>query len=68
MAADAHAQLAETLERIAHATGRQGPLSDALVKGLPDRTAGPTDVVVRMLNGGRLGSPGTGSDHGENGA
>ncbi|MGW2612878.1 XRE family transcriptional regulator [Streptomyces mirabilis] len=56
MAADAYTQLADTLERLAHATGQPGRLSDALrdsVGDLSQRTAIPEDVVICLLDGGR---------------
>ncbi|MEV6532785.1 XRE family transcriptional regulator [Streptomyces sp. NPDC051639] len=57
MAADAYSPLAETLERLAHATGGQGRLSDALADSVADlsqRTAIPEEAVIRLLDGGRV--------------
>lgn len=57
MAADAYSPLADTLERLAHATGSPGRLSHALadsVGELSQRTALPEEVVIRLLDGGRV--------------
>ncbi|MGW1143246.1 XRE family transcriptional regulator, partial [Streptomyces zhihengii] len=53
MAADTYAQLAETLERLTHATGRTGQLSDVLdVEDLSHQTGITSDVVAALLDGG----------------
>ncbi|MER7983517.1 helix-turn-helix domain-containing protein [Streptomyces sp. NPDC095817] len=53
MAADTYAQLAETLERLTHATEQTGRLSDVLdVEDLSHQTGITSDVVAALLDGG----------------